>query len=33
VCAEEQACAKFDLNHILYESMPAKLKHPEKFLP
>ena len=33
VRAEQRACAKFDLNHVMYEPLPAKLKHPEKFLP
>ena len=31
--AEQQAFAKFDLNYVLDTYLPAKLKHPEKFLP
>lgn len=33
VRAEQQAFAKFDLNHVMDEYLPAKLKHREKFLP
>lgn len=33
VRAEQQAFAKFDLNYVMDEYLPAKLKHPEKFLP
>jgi len=31
--AEQQAFAKFHLNFVMDEYLPAKLKHPEKFLP
>jgi DNA topoisomerase-6 subunit A len=33
VRAEQQAFAKFDLNYVIDTYLPAKLKHPEKFLP
>jgi len=33
VRAEQQAFAKFDLNYVTDTYLPAKLKHPEKFLP
>jgi DNA topoisomerase-6 subunit A len=33
VRAEQQAFAKFDLNYVMDTYLPAKLKHPEKFLP
>jgi DNA topoisomerase-6 subunit A len=33
VRAEQQAFAKFDLDYVMDEYLPAKLKHPEKFLP
>jgi hypothetical protein len=33
VLAEPQASAKFDLNDVVDEYRPAKLKHSEKFLP
>jgi hypothetical protein len=33
VRAEQHFFAKIDLNHVMYEYLPAKLKHPEKFLP
>ena len=31
--AEQQAFAKFSLNFVMDEYLPAKLAHPEKFLP
>jgi DNA topoisomerase-6 subunit A len=31
--AEQQAFAKFDLNFVMDKYLPAKLAHPEKFLP
>ncbi len=31
--AEQQAFAKFGLDHVLTEYLPHKLKHPERFLP
>ena len=33
VRAEQQAFVKFDLNYVMDAYLPAKLKHPEKFLP
>lgn len=33
VRAEQQAFAKFDLNYVMNTYLPAKLKHPDKFLP
>lgn len=33
VRAEQQAFAKHDLNYVMDTYLPAKLKHPEKFLP
>jgi DNA topoisomerase-6 subunit A len=33
VRAEQQAFAKHDLNFVLEKYLPAKLKHPERFLP
>jgi DNA topoisomerase-6 subunit A len=33
VRAEQQALARWGLNYVLDEYLPAKLKHPEKFLP
>ena len=33
VRAEQQAFAKFDLNFVMDAYLPAKLKHPERFLP
>jgi DNA topoisomerase-6 subunit A len=33
VRAEQQAFAKFDLNYVIDTYLPAKLRHPEKFLP
>ncbi len=33
VRAEQQAFAKHDLNYVMDEYLPAKLKHPERFLP
>lgn len=33
VRAEQQALAKWGLNYVIDEYLPAKLKHPEKFLP
>jgi DNA topoisomerase VI subunit A len=33
VRAEQQALARWGLNYVLDEYLPAKLKHVEKFLP
>ena len=33
VRTEQQAFVKFDLNYVMDAYLPAKLKHPEKFLP
>ena len=33
VRAEQQALAKWGLNYVIEEYLPAKLAHPEKFLP
>jgi DNA topoisomerase-6 subunit A len=33
VRAEQQALAKWGLNYVIEEYLPAKLEHPEKFLP
>ncbi|MDD2710690.1 MAG: DNA topoisomerase IV subunit A [Verrucomicrobiae bacterium] len=33
VRVEQQAFAKHGLNHVIEKYLPAKLKHPEKFLP
>ena len=33
VRAEQQALARWGLNYVLDEYLPAKLKHPDKFLP
>jgi DNA topoisomerase-6 subunit A len=33
VRAEQQAFAKFDLNHVMDVYLPEKLEHPERFLP
>ncbi|MEE9219508.1 MAG: DNA topoisomerase IV subunit A [Acidobacteriota bacterium] len=33
VRAEQQALAKWGLNYVIEKYLPAKLKHPEKFLP
>ena len=33
VRAEQQAFAKHDLNYVMDSYLPAKLKHPERFLP
>ena len=33
VRAEQQALARWGLNYVIDEYLPAKLKHPEKFLP
>ncbi|MBZ5641095.1 MAG: DNA topoisomerase IV subunit A [Acidobacteriia bacterium] len=33
VRAEQQALARWGLNYVLDEYLPAKLKHPERFLP
>jgi len=33
VRAEQQAFAKHDLNYVMDTYFPAKLEHPEKFLP
>lgn len=33
VRAEQQALAKWGLNYVIERYLPAKLKHPEKFLP
>ncbi len=33
VRAEQQALARWGLNYVLEEYLPAKLKHPDRFLP
>jgi DNA topoisomerase-6 subunit A len=33
VRAEQQALAKWGLNHVIERYLPAKLEHPERFLP
>ena len=33
VRAEQQALARWGLNYVLDEYLPAKLRHPDKFLP
>ena len=33
VRAEQQALAKWGLNYVIDEYLPAKLKEPDKFLP
>ena len=33
VRAEQQALARWGLNYVMEEYLPAKLAHPERFLP
>jgi DNA topoisomerase-6 subunit A len=33
VRVEQQAFAKYGLNHVIEKYLPEKLRHPEKFLP